>query len=60
MTVKYWLLAEKRPWQLWLADLRGERGERKRCVRPAFKPVAVPTQVELAPQNADAKLKYRE
>ena len=26
MTVKYWLLAEKRPWQLWLADLRGERG----------------------------------
>ena len=40
--------------------VRHERGERKRCVRPAFKPVAVPTQVELAPQNADAKLKYRE
>lgn len=40
---------------------RGERGERKRCVlRPAFNPGAVPTQVQLAPQNADAKLKYRE
>ena len=27
---------------------------------PLFNPGAVPTQVELAPQNADAKLKYRE
>jgi hypothetical protein len=26
MMVKYRLLAEKQPWQLWLEEVRGERG----------------------------------
>ena len=41
---------------------RGERGRARgsACARePRFYPGAVPTQVQLAPQNADAKLKYR-